>query len=165
MQVSLDAMGSLVLDVDATRLDVLFLDDLAQVRDHVTLRRSLPGVGHYGVGTPGTDAVVPLIDAVGEPLLGSATFAIVVRNARPLARATLVAGRGRSASPGEGGIHLTSEAFRMEVTTGARGRAVFSLPLPADPERAGAFYAQILIEDPVAADGVALTGGLEVEIH
>ncbi len=156
--------GSLIIDVDATRLDLNFLDRDGVVQDYFTLLKNPQGIRHYGAGTAGSDGRIPRIDASSELVAGNADFRVTVRNCRPFSQVTLFFGRGRSNDPGVGGTHLTTERFFLKAETGARGRVAFSLPIPDNSELSGRVFFQAVVQDSNGAEGVALSDGLRADL-
>lgn len=119
----------------------------------------------YGVGTPGSLGVTPLLHLYGATIGAAAELA--VSRARPgTVGLTLVVGPGSQVSlPLFGGDVLaapsTTIAFAMPGTTFTS----VPLPIPVDLALVGInVNAQVLLLDPAAAGGISMSQGLEIWI-
>ena len=61
MLVSLNVLGSLVLDIDGNRLDAAFLDQAGAVRDSFTIIKGCPEYGEFGSLNPGGASGSPVL--------------------------------------------------------------------------------------------------------
>jgi ELWxxDGT repeat protein len=124
----------------------------------------------YGASLcPGTGGQLPRIVANGLPRLGSTTFAIDLRDARPTALATLCLGLAPSSLTLDGCRILLAAPFQSLpfVATDAAGQARTAFPVPSSPTFQGLqLFAQYAVLDPAGAlfDGIALSEGLWLRI-
>lgn len=137
------------------------------------LRRLDTFVQSFGQGTPGFAGAIPSLDVLASPILGEASFGLVVEGARPGADVVLVLGLSTLAPPlpaAAGFIHVllpdpAPPWFRI-VPADANGQANFPTPLPPFPALQGLVaYAQAGVLDAAANSGLALTHALRFELH
>lgn len=117
----------------------------------------------YGESTPGTKEAPPQLRAFGAPFVGNARFGFEVLDAAPNAPATLVL----SASPADiqiSGVQINVELGAWiaieQATTNARGRALWSVPLPGEFGKIE-IYGQAFVLDPNGTSGWATSRGIE----
>ena len=122
----------------------------------------------YGNGVPGSAGLQPRIDGSGGfPNVGNANFAVRMDNASPGASLLFVLGGGTG--PGIplfcGNLWVSPVVFSIPGVASPSGSAPLPLPIPAGPALGGvALYAQGLVIDPGACQGIAMTSGLMIEI-
>jgi len=113
-----------------------------------------------GTGIPGTSGRVPLISAFAPPVVGNTEFTVSLDNAAPGANAVLVID---AQDPGETStIPATSAFLRTSIATssspGGIGFASIPVNIPNDRNLIGrTFYGRWYVEDPAAANGVAVS--------
>ncbi|HEV8593081.1 MAG TPA: cytochrome c peroxidase, partial [Pyrinomonadaceae bacterium] len=110
-------------------------------------------------GREGSGAVVPNAIAIEPPIVGNSSFAIAVSNVLGGAQAVLVV---NSTDPCVGAsIPATGSFARVNVTlsgSGGNGYGTAVLSIPDDPSLSGrTFYARWYVNDPVAANGFAVS--------
>jgi len=125
----------------------------------------------YGVGLKGKGNLVPKLTGAGcaEP---GAAITLNISNAVGGASAALFVGLAKGALPFKGGTFhigtlLLTVNFPLGGAPGVAGAGALALPtaLPALPALSGtSLYLQAAFTDAAAAQGVALTQGLELEI-
>lgn len=134
---------------------------------HVGMRRA-PWPVAFGRGTPGTGGLPPWLQGSGGfPLVGNANFALAVGSARPGAAGLLGVALASGALPFAGGMLWLDlgSLSTIALPIGANGAATLPFPVPATAALAGLqFFAQMLVLDPVAAGGVAMSNGLRVTL-
>jgi hypothetical protein len=86
---SLNALGSMVIDVHGLELDAVFLDDAGSVRDSFAITK---GAGVVGVPAPGTHLALSLLGA--NPSRAGTSFALELPHAGK-ARLSVVDAAGR----------------------------------------------------------------------
>jgi cytochrome c peroxidase len=132
--------------------------------DRPTLRSEREPVGSnlYGVSTPASSGIAPVMLAHAPPFLGNAEFRIGLGRAARRAEAILLLA-ARPAAPGTSllgvplGVDPGAALRKLVVTTRAsdgRATATLRVPLPASTALQGrTFYAQWLVRDPGLAAG------------
>lgn len=123
--------------------------------DRPTLRSEMPtNIAHLGGGTAGTGGAVPAMIASVPPALGDVGFKVGVHSALPGASAELMFSL---TEPVAGALTAPAETVGPMTIDGSGGTTAF-YPLPADASLDGSvLYVQWAIDDPSAADGVALS--------
>jgi len=133
--------------------------------DSVTLasQRPVTRPATLGAGTPGADAIVPVIIANMPSLIGSSEFRLGIDRGRGGAVATLV----RSSSPPAANNRLADSVLVTTITlpgTGAgAGYGTAHLPIPSDGSLDGTVeYYQWIVTDAAAAGGSAFSAPVRV---
>jgi len=119
----------------------------------------------FSAGMPGAGQHVPKIGwSGGVPSAGSSGFALTLEGGRAGALATAVLGLEHAPLAGAPAVELVRPIARIQQRLDATGAARFPLP-PLDAALLGrTAYAQVLVLDPAASRGAALTQVLRVEI-
>lgn len=119
----------------------------------------------YGVGTAG-QAGIPAIAGSVVPTVG-ASFDVQIGSARPSAIAILGLGFARANLHVFGGILNISpvNALRLPLLTSPTGDGAVLVGIPDDPQFAGfELFGQWLVLDAAAAQGLAMSRGLEIVV-
>jgi hypothetical protein len=106
-------------------------------------------------------AGVPVVTALGRPVLGNGEFALALSSAAPLASgAWLVESLPGSAFGSSFGLHLRSVLRRrIELTTDAQGRALLPWPVECSARACGAaLRVRAVVEDAAAPGGRSASG-------
>jgi ELWxxDGT repeat protein len=138
---------------------VLFAaDDLLIGRELYTMPldgRGAAAFELYGTGCAGQGSLVPTLDANGMPSLGNQRFALLLAAARPSTAAAGLLAIDTANIPIGGGCALLlmpPVLVSFTLPTDALGQAALNLPVPADPNLAGARLAvQAAVLDPEGA--------------
>lgn len=132
----------------------------------LTFPAGVPVQHAFGTGLAGV-AGTPGLAAISAPRLGGPALVLAGWQAAPAATSVLLlslSGFPDGVVPFVGGwLHAAPDAMLL-AATGAGGTVTFPLVgLPADPLLFGLpIFAQVLVEDAVAARGVALSAGLRM---
>ena len=127
------------------------------------------GPANYGLGTPGTAGLTPVIDAAGPWYEGSSSFAWTAAQAAPGAPGFLGISTAASSLPLFGGTVLVDPfapgaTFTPVVADGA-GQAAVATPIPGGATLIGAHvFGQYGFLDGGAAGGVSMSDGLDVKV-
>ncbi|MCA8944074.1 MAG: hypothetical protein KDB80_16030 [Planctomycetes bacterium] len=128
--------------------------------------RVCAGSNDYGSGTVGTGGEIPVQVHTGFPYLGNADFGIKVVNGLPGASAGMLITLGAwPGIPFLGGTIWVDPGRLIAVpsrTLSPSGDATWDLPLPTNPIwLSHDLYTQVLVIDPGAPGGLAMTSGLQ----
>jgi len=127
-----------------------------------------PLVAEFGSGAPDSLGRAPQIRSLGEPRIGSESFAIEIHDAPACLGGYLVIEFDREArSPRESSRTLRPAlaAATIPFVTDARGRASVPMALPHDSSTAGwILRARFVMRDRSAPTGYLATRGLAVRI-
>ncbi|MEX1024645.1 MAG: S8 family peptidase [Planctomycetota bacterium] len=119
---------------------------------------------HYGVGTAGTNGVVPMLDSTGgAPSIGTSDFTFVAGSLAPNRPSLLALDFSPANVAILGATALVSPvtALRFAQSTGA-GAWSLAFPLADNPALIGLpFFAQVFVLDPGAPGGLAASDGVE----
>ncbi len=123
-----------------------------------------PNPSQIGLGTPGTDGLVPRMISVVPPNVGNLDFKIGIAQALPGAEAFVAI----STSPPSGGV-LTPETlegpFTLDGSGSGGGYATLHWPILGRPALEGdVVFMQWRVSDPGAVGGVALSRTARVEL-
>lgn len=120
----------------------------------------------YGAGTAGTGGLVPGLFGSGCPTPGGA-IGVHIDQTLGGAGGVLLLGTGAGATAFQGGTLLvTPVLLGVTLAMPPSGAATLPATLPNDPNLVGVtVYLQLLLGDPGAAKGVAMTNGLRVGIE
>jgi len=123
------------------------------------------GFGVFGLGSSGTGAAAPFLKGLGCPSPG-ASVTLRVSGAPASAHGLLFVGLTEAAVPFKGGtLYVHPVLLSLPVTTSPGGVAALGVQVPADPTLSGVVLVlQAAFESAAAAQGVALTQGLELRI-
>lgn len=127
----------------------------------------------YGAGCGGA-AGVPVVGANSLPWVGNASFRLQLGDAAPGRPAMLFLSGGSGNVPVVGSCAALIDPLRafpsVAVTTSAQGRALFAMPVPAEPTLAGfEVYGQWFVEDPTGTPlpplaGLAVSRGARMRV-
>jgi hypothetical protein len=114
---------------------------------------------HVGTGLAGT-AGVPTIDGSG-PLLAGEPIVLSLDDARPNAASWLVIGFSALQAPFKGGVLVPDPDLVLPLPTGPLGALDLAATWPAGVPSGFSIWFQWWVQDPVAPQGFAATGGLK----
>jgi hypothetical protein len=128
------------------------------------VRFSCARAASYGVGLAGTLGI-PTLTAPAAPFLGR-LFALFFSNSRgAVTQGALLFGAQQASLPLFGGTLLVQPAGLVIAVGLPLGQAILPFSIPTDPTLLCVpFYVQGLVVDPGAAQGIAMTRGLELVV-
>ncbi len=164
MVLSTETLGSMVIDVDRSRLTGRFLDDTGTVQDLFVIEQEVQGtwtdLGLALAGTAGDPEFVP-----SGVLMEGTPVSVGLTSARPSSPALLFFGLARLDAPVEGGTLVPAFSspgggFLVLVTDGS-GEVSLGGPWPAGIPSDFSMYFQWWIEDPAGPFGYASSNAVE----